>query len=271
MTVDVLLAAGRFEAFGASHRGAVAVLLAGVVVLVWFGARHRGAPAERLGRALAVAIVAVTVPLQVLYFTPGYWHLQKTLPLQLCDIASVVAAYGLWTRRRWAAALTYYWGLTLTTQAVITPDLAADFPDPVFLLFWALHLLVIWAAVHLVWGLRLAPTWRESRFSVAVTVAWAAVVFAFNLAAGTNYGYLNAKPAAASILDVLGPWPWYLAAEAALVVAVWALITWPWTRRPRRTADPASLAAAHDRPAERRSAAPTAGPVSSQSRRDVPG
>lgn len=234
MTVDVLLAAGRFEAYGPSHQGAVAVLLAGVAVLVWVGQRHRGAPAERLGKGLALAIVAVTVPLQVLYFTPAYWDLERTLPLNLCDIASAVAAYGLWTRRRWAAALTYYWGLTLTIQAVITPDLAADFPDPVFLLFWAMHLLVIWAAVHLVWGLDLAPGWREYRFAVAVTVAWAAAVFAVNLVAGTNYGYLNAKPAAASVLDLLGPWPWYLVAEAALVVAVWALITWPWARRSRR-------------------------------------
>jgi uncharacterized membrane protein YwaF len=43
-------------------------------------------------------------------------------------------------------------GLTLTSQAIVTPDLASDFPDPIFLLFWAMHLLVVWAAVYLVWG-----------------------------------------------------------------------------------------------------------------------
>ena len=227
-----VLAAERFEAYGPSHQGALVLLAVGVVAILWFGSRHRGtALAERGGRVMAIAVLSVTVPLQVLYFTPAYWDLQKTLPLQLCDLASFIAVYALWTRRRWAAALTYFWGLTLTSQAMLTPDLAADFPDPIFLLFWAMHLLVVWAAVYLVWALGLSPTWRTYRTSVAITAAWAVTVYAFNVAVGTNYGYLNAKPAAASALDLLGPWPWYVVNEIVIVAAFWALITWPWARR----------------------------------------
>lgn len=63
-----------------------------------------------------------------------------------------------------------------------------------------------------------------------VTLAWFAVTFTFNTIAGTNYGYLNGKPPTASILDALGPWPFYLLVEVTIVVAVWALMTWPWVR-----------------------------------------
>jgi hypothetical integral membrane protein (TIGR02206 family) len=238
MRMQLAADADRFTAYGTSHQVALAVLLAGIVVIVLFGRRQRGTPlAERLGRVFAVAVLAVTLPLQVLYFTPGYWDLQKTLPLQLCDLASMVAVYALWTRRRWAAAVTYFWGLTLTSQAMLTPDLAADFPDPVFLLFWAMHLLVVWAAVYVVWGLGLAPTWRTYGVAVAVTAVWAVTVFTFNVLAGTNYGYLNGKPAARSALDLLGPWPWYVLAEIAIVAVFWALITWPWAGRARAGAD----------------------------------
>jgi hypothetical integral membrane protein (TIGR02206 family) len=238
MSMQLAADGDRFTAYGTSHQVALAVLLAGIVVIVLFGRRHRGTPlAARLGRVFAVAVLAVTVPLQVLYFTPGYWDLQKTLPLQLCDLASMVAVYALWTRRRWAAAVTYFWGLTLTSQAMLTPDLAADFPDPVFLLFWAMHLLVVWAAVYVVWGLGLAPTWRTYGVAVAVTAVWAVTVFTFNVVAGTNYGYLNGKPAARSALDLLGPWPWYVLAEIAIVAVFWALITWPWAGRARAGAD----------------------------------
>lgn len=230
--VSPVVAAGRFEVFGPSHQVALLLLLAGVVAILLFGRRHRATElAEQVGRGLAVVVLAVTVPLQALYFTPGYWDPDKTLPLQLCDLASVVAVYALWTRRRWAAALTYFWGLTLTSQAIITPDLAAGFPDPIFVLFWAMHLLVVWAAVYLVWGLGLGPSWRGYRIALVVTAVWAVTVFAFNVAAGTNYGYLNAKPSAASALDLLGPWPWYLLAEVAIVSAFWALITLPWAAR----------------------------------------
>jgi hypothetical integral membrane protein (TIGR02206 family) len=223
------LAAERFTAYGASHQVALALLVVGAVALAWYGRAHRGdGGAVRLGRVLTVAILVFTVPLQVLYLTPDYWELERALPLNLCDLAWMVAAYALWARRRWAVALTYYWGLTLTTQAVLTPDLAAEFPDPVFFLFWGLHLLVVWAAVYVTWGLGLAPDWRGYRVAMLVTAGWAVCVFCFNLAVGTNYGYLNAKPESASILDLLGPWPWYVLAEIGIVAVFWALITWPW-------------------------------------------
>ncbi len=228
------LAAGRFENYGVTHQAAIAVLFAGVVVLVWFGRRHRGSDrADRVGRLLAVATLLFALPLQLLYFTPAYWNLQRTLPMQLCDLAWMVAVYALWTHRPWAVALTYYWGLTLTPQAVITPDLSADFPDPAFIMFWGIHLLVIWATIYLTWGLGLRPTWRGYRVAICITGVWAVSMFVFNLVVGTNFGYLNEKPAAASVLDLLGPWPWYVLAEIAIVAAAWALLTWPWVAHSR--------------------------------------
>ncbi len=74
------------------------------------------------------------------------------------------------------------------------------------------------------------PTWSSYRFVVLVTAVWAAVTMAFNSIAGTNYGFLNAKPATASLLDVMGPWPVYVLVASALILAVWALMTWPWVR-----------------------------------------
>lgn len=239
--------AEQFSPYGTSHQLAIILLVVVAVALVWVGRAYRTSDrADRLGRPLAVAMLASTLPLQILYFTPGYWDLERTLPLQLCDLASLVAAYALWTHRWWAVGLTYFWGLTLTTQAIITPDLVSDFPDPVFLLFWAMHLLVVWAAIYLTWGLGLTPDWRTYRTSMMATTVWAATVFAFNVVADTNYGYLNAKPGAASILDLFGAWPWYVLAEIMIIAAVWALATWPWVAlAAKRESDAVALAAAN--------------------------
>ena len=65
-------------------------------------------------------------------------------------------------------------------------------------------------------------------------MVWAIAVFAFNLVADTNYGYLNRLPKSASLLDFLGPWPWYVVFEVVIVAAVWALLTWPWCRAQQR-------------------------------------
>jgi len=230
--VDRVVVAADFEAYGTSHLVVALLLLVGAVALVPLGrARRRLGEADRSGRVFAVAMVAFTVPLQVVGLVRSDWDLERSLPLQLCDLAAIVAVYALWTRTRWAVALTYYWGLPLTTQAVATPDLSADFPDPVFVLFWGMHLLVVWAAVYLTWGLGVTPDWRDYARTVAVTLGWAVAVFGFNAWSGANYGYLNAKPGAASVLDLLGDWPTYLLGEALIVLAVWALMTWPWVRR----------------------------------------
>ena len=232
----ILQQTAEFTPYDNSHLGAIVVMLVGAGVLVVAGRRLRDRdPDDRLGKAMAVSIVLTTLPLQLLYFTPEQWDLQKTLPIQLCDLASLISAYALWTHRWWAAGLTYYWGLTLTTQAIATPDLATPFPEPIFLLYWAMHIAIVWAAVYLTWGRSVTPDWRSYRFAVAATAVWAVCVYTFNVIAGTNYGFLNRKPAAASILDLLGPWPWYVFFEIAIVIAVWALVTWPWVRSRQRT------------------------------------
>jgi hypothetical integral membrane protein (TIGR02206 family) len=226
-----------FTAYGPSHFVVLGVFVIGAAALVWIGRRQTESQARLLGRILAVLILAAFIVALV------YKLIQPTLdssvPLQLCDVAEVTAAYALWSQRQWAFALTYYWGLVLSSQALITPDVGTpeagspDFPHHLFDTFFALHVLVVWAAIYLTWGRGMRPTWRTFRFAVIATLGWVAFTFAFNVIAGTNYGYLNRKPPTASILDVLGPWPVYLLAEVTIVLIVWVLMTWPWERARR--------------------------------------
>lgn len=228
-------AADDFETFGRSHLIVLLLFVVGVFVVIAAGRSHRGTvTADRFCKGFAVLIPVVTIPLQVLQFLPADWNFDTSLPLQLCDLAWIAAVIALWTRRRWAVGLIYFWGITLTTQAMLTPDLASNFPEPRFVMFWSMHLLVVWSAFYLSFGLGLAPSWREFRTTVLVTFVWAVGVFSFNLATGANYGYLNGKPARASALDLLGPWPAYVFAEIAIILAVWAAMTYPWVRAESR-------------------------------------
>ena len=222
-----------FVPYGPTHWVVLGIGAAGAVLLVVARRRLRGRPAGTTSdRAFAVAILAFQIPLQLRRLTPEHWNLYTSLPLQLSDLAWMTAAYALWSGRWWACAPLYYWGLTLTPQALFTPALdAPDFPHVDFIAFWGLHLLLPWVALYLTWGAGVRPTWKGLRVTLAATVLWAAPVLGFNSVAGTNYGFLSHKPDNPSLLDLLGPWPWYLLVEFVLVVAGWILITWPWTRR----------------------------------------
>ncbi|EUA70030.1 integral membrane family protein [Mycobacteroides abscessus subsp. bolletii 1513] len=68
-----------------------------------------------------------------------------------------------------------------------------------------------------------------------VSLTWTVFTMGFNAVAGSNYGFLNRKPSTASLFDLMGPWPWYVVVATVLVLAVWALMTWPWERPATKT------------------------------------
>jgi hypothetical integral membrane protein (TIGR02206 family) len=224
-----------FQPFGGQHVALLGLFVVGAVGVVLLGRAQRGRSSARLtSRTLAVLVPCATVPSQLFQLTPGDFDLGTSLPLQLCDLAWVAAVWGLWSHRPLPVALTYYWGLTLTVQGILTPSLGQAFPDPRFFAFWAMHLLVVWSALYLSFGLGLGPDWRAYRWSVGVTLAWAVVVYVVDVLLEVNYGYLVRKPGSASLLDPLGPWPVYLAAGLAVLLLGWGLMTWPWVVARRR-------------------------------------
>lgn len=217
--------------YGPAHGVLLAVTALVATGLALIGRRLRGTvAADRLRFGLGVTLLLTTIGFQVYWLLPANFTLQQSLPVHLSDVLRVVASLALITRWRWAVAATYYWGLTLNLMALLTPDVDwQSFPN--LASYWSLHMLVMWAACHLTWGVGLHPSWRDLRRTVVITVGWAVSAYLINAALGTNYGYVNAKPKGGSALDLLGPWPSYLLAAVALLVLVWALITWPWNRK----------------------------------------
>jgi len=229
VAVSLVSAQRQFVAYGPSYWCVIVVFAVGAALLVWLGRRQTDAQARRFGRIVGGLTAAIYVAVLVYSLIPP--SIQWSVPLRLTDLATIAAAYALWSQRHWAFALTYYWGLVLSAQALISPVLQGpDFPHYQFLGFWSIHLLVVWAAIYLTWGRQMRPRWRSFCMVVAVTALWAAITFTFNIIAGSNYGFLNRKPPNATLLDVLGPWPVYPIIAAVLIVIVWALMTWPWER-----------------------------------------
>src|SRR6185312_4533306 len=92
--VELLAAQREFSAYGPSHLAVLAVFVVGAVLLVWVGRRQTEAQARVLGRVLAVLILAAfAVALVYKLIRPD---IQTSIPLQLCDIAELTAAYALW-------------------------------------------------------------------------------------------------------------------------------------------------------------------------------
>ena len=178
-------ATAHFVAFSGQHWLLLAVFAVGVVALPMWGSAHRGTPVELVfRRAFAVVLAAVFLGMQVYYqLEPGPFALGTALPLELCDLAVVAAVVALLTRNEVATAFAYYVALTLSVQGILTPALTQPFPTIRFFGFWALHLMVVWAAAYLTWGLGFRPTWRLYGIVCALTIAWAVAAYGLERAA----------------------------------------------------------------------------------------
>lgn len=217
-------------------------LTAGVGTALCVGARRaRRRSAERpprwpLWAAKAVALVLLADA--VVYTTTsvaGKVFSVGLLPLQLCDLLIVVAAAALWWRHPLLVEVTYFWGLAGTLQAVLTPDLGARFPQVQFFEFVVGHLAIVLAAAYLVVGLGVRPRRGAVLRTFGVSVAYTGAIGLVDAVTGANFMYLRHAPVSWSLLDVLGPWPWYVVSAAALALAIFTVLDLPFALQRRRS------------------------------------
>lgn len=214
-----------FRAFSLTHALVLAVVAALTLLWIIIGRRALQATPSILESTLAWSNLAIWCSAHLWWMLPPALDIQTTLPLQLCHIASVFASIALLTRARWARTLVYFWGIGLSTQALLTPGII-DPPTSIwFWGFWLQHGFLLAAAVYDLAVHRYRPAWSDFRLACAATCGYLAVVLPLNLWLGANYGFVgNMRPGTPSIVDVLGPWPERLIVIVLLVAAVFALL-----------------------------------------------
>jgi hypothetical integral membrane protein (TIGR02206 family) len=210
--------------FSDPHLAALLTMVVGIAASVWGARRHPGPWMRWFSLGLAALIAAAWLGEYVADVILGTWSVQYTLPLQLTDVVSAVSIAALLTRRQLLVELAYFWSYTATLQAVLTPDLAQNFPSVFYFTYFSYHVGAIVAASFLVFGCRLYPrrgaVWRV----FWITIAWTLVAGAADVVTGGNYMYLSYKPAHNSLLNVMGPWPWYIAGGVVLGLALLLLV-----------------------------------------------
>jgi hypothetical integral membrane protein (TIGR02206 family) len=218
------------------HAISLAVITVGITALVVAARRRPGTWTVAAGRVLAVVIVVNEASWWLWLAFQHTWSLSYALPLHLCDVAAFVAAAALWTRRPLLVELTYFWGLAGTSNSLITPDIADHFPGYLFFQFYIDHGAIVAAALFLVIGLQISPRRGAVARVVLLTLGLAAIDSVVNLLTGGNYMFLRHAPGVHSLLDLMGPWPWYVVGAAALALALFAALDLPFAIARRRTA-----------------------------------
>lgn len=201
-----------FVFFGTAHTAALVLAFAVPIALALL---VRSANNPRLTDIIrwlfAAELIATYVLWYWLLYSRGWMAVGNLLPMHLCDWAAIVAFVTLIRPNQRSYELAYFWALSATLQATLTPELAYDFPDWRFVVFFGFHCGVIAAVLFLTFGLKLRPY----AASIPRVIGW---TLFYGVAAGlvdwwfdVNFGFLRAKSTEPSVLDLLSPWPWYIA------------------------------------------------------------
>lgn len=218
----------RMARFGADHLGALVVTALAVLALVVYGRARRGRPGPlAVARCLAYLMIGAFLADPILRADAGELTWVDGLPLELCDAAGVATIVALLTRRQAAFELAWFWGLSGTFQALLTPPLEQGFAHPDYFRYFVLHSGVVAGVLFLGPGLGMRPrrgaVWR----AVAYTLLYTAAIGLVDAALGANYMWLREAPPD-TILDLFGPWPWYILGGVVLGVGLFLLLDLPY-------------------------------------------
>ena len=225
---------GAFVLFGTEHLLALALIAAACVAVVLL--RKRFSPkVQRITRWTLLGLIYLCEgSWQVWMLATDQWTIQGMLPLWLCSVTSwTMPLLLIWRSLRyyeWA----YFMGVIGAALALSTPDLTIyGFPHFRFIEFLTLHGLIIVAVVYMTAVEGFRPTWGSLPRGILITNLYWLLCFIVNNLIGSNYGYTQGKLPTPSLLDVLGPHPWYLLSMEVLGIALCLLMYLPFALRDR--------------------------------------
>jgi hypothetical integral membrane protein (TIGR02206 family) len=206
-----------------------------IAVVVFIGRRHRRqnnlarGVVDGPGQLLGALALVYWLCLQVWWNFPVRFGNDYRLPLQVCDLAGLIAGLALLSGVKWLNTTLYFWAFALSTQAFITPIVREGPALARFWQFFESHTIIVGAAVYIVAVRGYRPLFKDYLFGIGITVLYAAIILPLNRLTGWNYGYIGpSKPDAPTLIDALGPWPWRLLPLTGLVVGAMLIVWLPW-------------------------------------------
>ena len=223
------MAPPKFDLLGATHL----VIIGAIPVAAWGLSKvgRRSSSAARiilfsLGGLLAVNELAQYAYLQHI----GAFRFPDGLPLQLCDLTLWCAILVAFFRIQWCFEFAYFAGIAGSGMAILTPDLWAALGSYATVSFFIAHGGTIVLILTLIWSGLMRPRAGSAWRAFGILNIFAALVGAFDAVFRTNYLYLRQKPAQASLLDLMGPWPVYIISGEVVALVLFLLLALPFRR-----------------------------------------
>lgn len=233
-----------FTNFSLAH--ILPVVALGVVIFLIYQNR------ERLGNyrhedRLRLALALMLICTEMSY----YWRLVAIpelnpnpidhLPITVCGWCVVFSSYMLLTKNQWMFDICYFWLLSGTIFALITPTVIT-YTGPTrfrYYQFWLEHTLGYVAVFYMIFVHGMRPNKKSLVRSIFWLIVLAVIAYVANtiLGPGANYLYMAKPESTPSVLDILPPnFVLRICVMAAVIIALHLLAYLPWFCKDRKKA-----------------------------------
>lgn len=218
--------------FSAVHIATLIVILTSIICLFAFRKKFQFEllTTRRLERGIALSLILMEIFYHLWMVQSDRWRFVDSLPLELCSLSLLVTAFLLWTGNRHVVDFVVFAGIGGALQALVTPVLDMDFPHFRYFHFFYTHTMIILTGLYFVWVKGYRPTFKGVIKTMVILNTLLPIILFVNWLVDSNYMFLRNKPENGSLLDVLGPYPWYILSLEAVAFIIFTLL-WLGLRR----------------------------------------
>jgi hypothetical integral membrane protein (TIGR02206 family) len=218
-----------FKTFSISHWAALFVIfVVNIVMVVWLRKINNKKVNKILCYVVSIVIILQEILRTVWYAAYGIFSFGTSLPLHLCGFAIILMPFMLIMKNKTVFEVLYFWGLAGATQALLTPDLTYDFPHWVYFRYFFSHGLIIAGCIYMTFVEKYRPTWKSILKTFIATNILMGFIAIVNVLTSGNYMFICWKPEQGSLIDYLGPWPWYILSLEGVGLVVFVLYYLPY-------------------------------------------
>ena len=123
----------------------------------------------------------------------------------------------------------YFWSIG-AFFAILMPDIRDGMSNFASQSFFITHFFILFSTVYAFVHFRFRPTKSGFICSFLMLVILAFIMYFINNRLGTNYLYVNHPPVTKSLVDFMGPWPYYIFSLAGIDIAISFFMYLPFRR-----------------------------------------
>ncbi len=224
-----LLDNSNFKNYGWEHGLCFMACILFIIYILYTGKKYWNTEQQKKYITIICTFGAFMQIFKVVYkYNAGIFDETNDFPLHLCNIMTLVMPLILWFRWRLLWGVTFFWIIAGCAQSIFTPTLTESLPHYEAIRYWVVHAVIILGALYGIFVFGYKPSIKDAIFSAIGMNILAAFLYPINVALGSNYMYLNGKPAGKTFYDLLGPWPDYILVLEFVIIVFFSLLLVPF-------------------------------------------